>query len=76
MTHSDLIDFFGSGVDAAKALGVDRSYVSRWRYERIPSLYQSAAMSMSRGRLTPDEEAKDWMRQYFPNGIQKKLITG
>lgn len=75
MTHSELIDFFGSGVAAAEALGVGRSYVSRWQLGRIPDLYQAAAHSMSNGKLTPDDEARAWMRKHFPHGIKKKLIA-
>lgn len=70
MTHDDLIQHFGNGSSAAKALGVGRSYVSRWQHGRIPSLYQAAAFSFSKGALKPDEEAKAWIKKHFPNGIR------
>ena len=71
MTHYDLIKYFGSGSVAAERLGVCRSYVSRWRHERIPSLYQASASSFSKGVLKPDAEAKAWIKKHFPNGVKQ-----
>jgi hypothetical protein len=75
MTHSELIEYFGSGAKAATALGVGRAYVCRWKDSRIPDLYQAAAHSMSNGKLMPDQKAIAWVRQHFPNGIKKRMLA-
>jgi len=70
MKHKDIVDHFGSAQAACSALGVSKSFVSRWRNQRIPDLHQASLSSITEGKLQPDDEAKEWIKRRFPAGIK------
>ena len=51
MTHSDLVRLYGSGSDAAAALGVTRAAVSVWKRRGIPIARQFEIQLKTGGKL-------------------------
>lgn len=54
MTHQDLVDEFGGGSKAAKALGYSRQAVSQWKTKGIPFEAQFRIQMKTKGRLKAD----------------------
>ena len=57
MTYNELISHFEGLSEAARALGVDRRLVDRWKRRRIPSKHQLKAERKSSGKLKADAQA-------------------
>lgn len=51
MTYSDLIDTYGSQAKAAKALGLNRQTVHRWKTAGIPFEAQFRIQMKTKGKL-------------------------
>lgn len=51
MTYEDLVEEFGNGNRAAKALGYSRQAVSQWKFRGIPFEAQFRIQMRTKGRL-------------------------
>ena len=75
MTPEQLVDFYGSQVLAAKALGTRQSMITRWVrvYGRIPLAEQFLIQEITNGRLKADRD--DWqadIMRMLPGGGGKR----
>jgi hypothetical protein len=51
MTYTQVLEYYGSAIKAAKALGIDRKAVHAWKRAGIPVLRQYQIQVLTRGAL-------------------------
>lgn len=64
MKYDDLVSHFEGLSSAARALGVDRRLVDRWKKRRIPSRHQLKAQYLSHGKLKADRQARQEAKEF------------
>ncbi len=53
MTKDELINYFGTSVNTARALGISSSTITRWK--RVPTWHQTNAQHITKGKLKADK---------------------
>lgn len=62
MTLEEAIEYFGSGYNLTKQLGVSRQCFTRWNAtKKIPLIHQYRIEKITGGKLTVDEELVDYV---------------
>jgi DNA-binding transcriptional regulator YdaS (Cro superfamily) len=51
MTTQDLIEYYGSKIKAAAALGVSLTTINNWEKKGIPHIKQLAIQTITKGKL-------------------------